>query len=90
MTDSCDHGNKINGKYEIKRIFANFLTQHGVVCVVCIRMGKGTGREDKLVPEKFQSTDNAGFTDAVVFTELYVHEYFLSDKAQNLFIIAVL
>ena len=69
VTDSCDHGNKINGKYEIKRIFANFLTQHGVVCVVCIRMGKGTGREDKLVPEKFQSTDNAGFTDAVVFTE---------------------
>jgi hypothetical protein len=32
-------------------------------------MGKGTGREDKLVPEKVQSTDNAGFTDAVVFTE---------------------
>ena len=65
MTDSCNHRNKINGKYEIKRIFANFLTQHGVVCVVCIRMGK----EDKLVPEKVQSTDNAGFTDAVVFTE---------------------
>ena len=31
MTDSCNHRNKINGKYEIKRIFANFLTQHGVV-----------------------------------------------------------
>lgn len=69
MADSCNHRNKINGKHKIKRIFANFVRQHGIVSGVCIRMGKGTGREDKLVPEKFQRTDNAGFTDAVVFTE---------------------